>query len=105
MDFDLVPGLEVNGFRVASIDLIATMATSGDAHLVCPDGRTIDVAWRSEQPEPSATWSPPTMPGSLGVVTVAITEHVKADRELGPVLAASVCLMGPILAAGIESPR
>lgn len=105
MDFDPVPDLEIGGFRLASIDLITPSSTSGDAHLVCPDGRTIDVAWRSEQPEPSATWSPPTVPGSLGVVTVAITGHVEADRDLGPVLAASVCLMGPILAAGIEPPR
>lgn len=105
MDFDLVPGLEVNGFRVASIDVITPPTTSGDAYLVCPDGPCIDLAWRSDQPEPSAVWSPPTMPNSLGVITVAIAEKVEADSDLGPVLDAAVRLMESIRAAGIESPR
>lgn len=104
VDFDVVRGMTVRGYRLASIDLITQTTTSGDAYLVRPDGRQIDLAWRSERPEPSASWSPPTMPGSLGVITVGITEHVEADRDLGPVLEASVGLMGSILAAGIKSP-
>lgn len=102
MDFDPVPDLEINGFRLASISLITPTTTSGDAYLVCPDGRTIDVAWRSE---PSATWPPPTLPGSLGVVTEDISEHIVEESDLGPVLEACVGLMEPILVAGIESLR
>jgi hypothetical protein len=105
MDFEPVGGLEMHGYRIASIDHITPSSTSGDAYIVCPDGRRIDLAWKSDQPEPSATWSPPTMPESLGVISVRITERVDADGDMMPVLAAAVALMETILASGVEPPR
>jgi hypothetical protein len=93
----------VNSFRLASIDLITpTVITSGDAHLVCPGGRAIDLAWGSERPEPSARWSPLRMLDSLGVITVEVTEQVEVEGHLGPVLETAVVLMEPILAADIH---
>jgi hypothetical protein len=98
VDFDVVRGMAVRGFRLASIDLITPTTTSGDAFLVGPDGQTIDIAWRSERREPTATWSPPTLPGSLGVITIEVSESIESEAELGPVLEAVVRLIEPVWA-------
>lgn len=93
MDFDSIEGIELSGYRLASIDLITPSSTSGDAYLLCPDGQQIDLYWRSEQPKPLATWSPPTTPGSLGVITVEVCGSIEAEADLGPVLEAAVPLI------------
>lgn len=103
MDFESVEGLEVRGYRLASIDLIEARATSGDAYLVCPDGRQIDLVWRSERPQPSGRWTPPSVPGGTGVIIVEITEVVAIEEDLGPVLEAAVKLMPMTLRALSES--
>jgi hypothetical protein len=105
VDFEPIPDLEFRGFRLATVEEIASGALSGDAILLAPDSRAIDVRWHAGQREPSASWSPPTVPGSLGVIRVEITERVETEGDLGPVLEATVVLMEPILAAGIEPTR
>jgi hypothetical protein len=102
MDFEPIPDLEHQGLRLASIDLISPGSTSGDAYLLLPDGRLIDLAWRSERAASAASWAHPTVPGGLGVVTVEITESVADEGDLEPVLEAAARLVEPILAEGVE---
>jgi hypothetical protein len=102
VDFDPIPGLEHQGFRLASIDLITSGCTSGDAYLLLPDGRHIDVAWRSEMAASAASWSRPTGPGGLGVISVEITRPVADEGDLEPVLEAAARLVEPIIAVGVE---
>jgi hypothetical protein len=106
MDFEPIPGLEHQGLRLASIDLITPGSTSGDAYLLLPDGRHIDVAWRSERAASAASWSRPTVLGGLGVITVEITGAIEDQADLGPVLEAAASLVEPILDGGVEeNPR
>jgi hypothetical protein len=102
VDFDPIPGLEHQGLRLASIDLITPGSTSGDAYLLLPDGRHIDIAWRSERAASAASWSRPTVLGGLGVITVEITGSVGDEGDLGPVLEAAARLVEPIIAVGVE---
>jgi hypothetical protein len=106
VDFDPIPGLEHRGFRLASIDLITIGSTSGDAYLLLPDGRHIDVAWRSGRASSAALWSRPTVPGGLGVITVEITGSVEDEAHLEPVLEAAASLVEPTLDDRVqEHPR
>lgn len=100
MDFDPVEGMEVDRYRLAPIDLLTPSSTSGDAYLVCPDGRRIDLYWRACQTAPAARWEPPTVVGGLGVITVEVASEVRCERDLHAVLDAAVAVMDPILAAG-----
>lgn len=95
MDFDPIAELGHRGFRLASIDLVTPGSTSGDAYLLLPDGRHIDLAWRSEMAASAASWSHPTVPGGLGVITVEITGSVEDETDLEPVLEAAARLFDP----------
>jgi hypothetical protein len=102
VDFDPIPGLEHQGLRLASIDLITPGSTSGDAYLLLPDGRHVDVVWRSEMAAAVASRSCPSVPDGLGVITVEITGSVADETDLEPVLEAAARLVEPIIAVGVE---
>lgn len=104
VDFDPIRGMETRGYRLAPIDVLTPSSNSGDAYLLCPDGRCIDLYWRASQRAPAAHWEPPAVAGGLGVITVEVEGEVRRERDLLPVLDAAVVLMDPIIAAGIESP-
>lgn len=104
MDFEPIGGLECAGYRLASADAIEPGATSGDGFLITPDGRTLDLWWRSERPSAKARWAPPPSATGTGVIAVEIAEAVNSDQDLGPVLEAAVGLLEQALAAQIEPP-
>ena len=102
MDFEPISALEHAGFRLASVDVIERGASSGDALLIGPDGRAIDVWWQSERRSATARWAPPPSASGTGVIAVEITGKVDSERELGPVLEAASLLLEPTPGAGGE---
>ena len=87
MDFEPVPDLEVEGYRLAPISLIEPgREPSGDAWLLCPDGTHVDLYWRAEESEDEAVWNPSEVEGGQGVIWVTVTGAVTHEADLEAVL-------------------
>ena len=91
MDFEPVPDLEVEGYRLAPITMIEPdHEPSGDAWLLCPDGTHVDLYWRAEESENKAVWNASEVDGGRGVIWVTVTGAVTAEADLEAVLRLTV---------------
>ena len=100
MDFDPIPGLWVEGYRLSPITMIEPgHKPSGDAYLVCPDGSLTNLHWQSGAPTTDAYWDPPPRPAGPGVIQVRVQEAIAHEQDL-----ASVLRIATMLAAGNQHP-
>lgn len=91
MDFEPVPDLEVEGYRLAPISLIEPgHEPSGDAWLICSDGSHIDLYWRAEEPEAAAVWNHSEIEGGRGVIWVSIQGQIEEEGLYESVLRLAV---------------
>ena len=95
LDFPPVPGLEVDGFRLAAITLIEAEDPTGDAWLIAPDGTTSDLAWRAEADERRAVMPIPPRRGHFGLYHVSVPESIATEADLRYVLEAVVPIAKP----------
>ena len=96
MDFEPVPDLEVEGYRIAPITAIEPgMNPSGDAWVLYPDGTHIDLTWRAEEPEDDVVWAPSTVPGGKGVISVRCRRAISEEADLAAVLRLAVSVVTP----------
>lgn len=91
MDFEAMPDLEVDGYRLAPISLIEPgYEPSGDAWLLCPDGTHIDLYWRAEEPQDAAVWNSSEVEGGRGVIWVTLAGPMSEEADLEAVLRLAV---------------
>lgn len=90
MDPEPLPELEVGGYRIAPMGPFDPDVAEGDADLVRPDGRRVELSWEAQVEVPYCARFPSTEPDALGWWRVGVTEPIATESDLRLVLGAVV---------------